>query len=158
MSESKSISRFFLASAFFFIWVTLQGAIQAQQPVHNFLQLGPAGIIIGAHVHIGTLGWLGMGMMGVFYHMVPKISGKPLSWPNMVNWIFWIDLVTVILNGVFMIAAGIVGGRAVQAGLTEGAVNAAVGPYMMAIGIVSLVCGLVSLAYAVQIMHTIVKK
>jgi len=135
MPESKSISRFFLASAFFFIWVTLQGAIQAQQPVHNFLELGPAGIIIGAHVHIGTLGWLGMGMMGVFYHMVPKISGKPLSWPNMVNWIFWVDLVTVILNAVFMIAASIAGGHAVQAGLdavqaglAEGAVNAAMAP------------------------------
>jgi len=29
---------------------------------------------------------------------------------------------------------------------------------MMLIGIISLVCGLVSLAYAVQIIHTIVKK
>jgi len=158
MSDNKKITRFFAASAFFFIWVTLQGALQAQQPIHQFLELGPAGIIIGAHVHIGTLGWIGMGLMGVFYHMVPKLSGNPLSWPKMVDWIFWIDLVVIILNGVLMIAAGIVGGHAAQAGMSQDAINAAITPYMIGIGIVSLICGLVSMAYAVQIIHTIVKK
>ncbi|RME69862.1 MAG: hypothetical protein D6784_17675 [Chloroflexi bacterium] len=158
MDTQKSITKFFAASAFFFIWVTLQGAIQAQQPVHQFLELGPAGIIVGAHVHIGTLGWIGMGMMGLFYYLVPKVSGKELSWPGLVNGIFWVDFIVVVLNGVLMIAAGVAGGRAVQAGLSGEAVNAAIGPYMMFIGIVSLLCGLVSLLYAVQIIHTLVKK
>ncbi len=158
METQNNTLKFFAASAFFFIWVTLQGAIQAQQPVHQFLELGPASIIVGAHVHIGTLGWLGMGMMGLFYYLVPKISGKALSWPGLVNGIFWVDFVTVVLNAVLMISAGIAGGHAVQAGMNEAGINAAIGPYMMGIGIVSLVCALVSLTYAVQIIHTIVKK
>jgi len=158
MNDNKSLTKFFVASALFFIWVTVQGAIQAQQPVHEFLQLGPAGIIGGAHVHIGTLGWISMTLMGVLYYLVPLVSGKPLSWPRLVNWVFWIEVITIPLNAVLMIAAGISGGRAFQAGVRGEALNAVTGPYMMLIGIVSIVCGLVAILFAVQIIHTATKQ
>ncbi len=157
MTEHKRLTKFFAASAFFFAWVTVQGALQAQQPIHEFLELGPADIIVAAHVHIGTLGWLGMGMMGVLYLLTPKVSGKTLSWPGLVPVIFWTDFAAVTLNGLLMIAAGWSGGRAVQAGLSGEAVNAAIGPYMMLVGIISLVCALVALAFSVQIIHSIFK-
>ncbi|MFQ5575939.1 MAG: cbb3-type cytochrome c oxidase subunit I [Anaerolineae bacterium] len=156
--NNKSLTKFFTASALFFIWVTAQGALQAQEPVHEFIEQGPAGIIVGAHVHIGTLGWISMALMGMMYYLVPLLSEKPLSWPRMVNWIFWVEVVTIVLNGILMIGAGISGGRAFQAGLTGDALNAAIGPYMMLIALVSLVCGLAAIAFAVQIIHTATKK
>lgn len=158
MNDNKPLAKFFVASALFFIWVTGQGALQAQQPVHEFLELGPAGIIVGAHVHIGTLGWISLSLMGVLYYLVPPVSGKTLSWPRLVNWVFWIEAIAIPLMAVLMIAAGISGGRAFQAGVTGEALDAVVGPYMMLIGLVSIVCGLVAVLFAVQIIHTATKR
>ena len=146
-----------MAAAVFFIWVTVPGALQAQEPIHAFLELGPAGIIVGAHVHIGTLGWISLALMGALYYLVPLTSENSLSWPRLVNWVFWVEVVTIALNGVAMIGAGIAGGRAFQAGVTGDALNAVLGPYMMLIGIISLVCGLIAIAFSVQIIHTATK-
>ncbi|TEU17931.1 MAG: hypothetical protein E3J25_01575, partial [Anaerolineales bacterium] len=86
MSNNRSLTKFFVVSALFFIWVTVQGAIQSLPPVHEFLEQGPAGIIGGAHVHIGLVGWVSLTLMGVLYYLVPLSSGKSLSWPGLVNW------------------------------------------------------------------------
>ncbi len=156
--NNKSITKFFVASALFFIWVTVQGALQSQQPIHEFLELGPAGIIVGAHVHIGTLGWISLALMGALYYLVPLVSGNPLSWPRLVNWVFWSEAILIPLNAVLMIGAGISGGLAFKAGVKGEALNAVLGPYMMPLGIVSIVCGLVAILFAVQIIHTATKR
>ena len=158
MNDNKRLSKFFVASAVFFIWVTVQGALQAQQPVHDFISLEPASIIVGAHVHMGTLGWVSMSLMGIMYYLVPLVSGKPLSWPRLVNWVFWLEAITIPVMAVLMIGAGISGGRAFQAGITGDALNPVIGPYMMLIGIVSIVCGLVAILFSVQIIHTATKR
>ena len=158
MNTNKPLTKFFVASALFFIWVTVQGAIQAQGQVHEFLEQGPAGIIVGAHAHIGTLGWISLSLMGTLYYLVPLVSGNPLSWPRLVNWVFWIETITIALNAVLMIGAGISGGRAFQAGITGEALDAVIIPYMIPISLVSIVCGLVAIAFAVQIIHTAIKK
>ncbi len=158
MNDNKRLTKFFVASALFFIWVTVQGALQAQQAVHEFLTLAPAAIIIGAHVHIGTLGWISMSLEGLLYYMVPLVSGKRLSWPRLVNWVFWLEAITIPVMAVLMIGAGISGGKAFQAGMTGDALNAVLGPYMMLVGIVSIVCGLVAILFSVQIIHTATKK
>lgn len=156
--DNKQLSKFFVAAALFFIWVTVQGALQAQEPIHEFLELGPAAIIVGAHVHIGTLGWISLSLMGALYYLVPLVSGNSVSWPRLVNWVFWLESITTALLGVLMIGAGVSGGKAFQAGVTGEALNAVVGPYMMGVGIVSMVCGLVAVAFSVQIIHTAVKR
>jgi len=158
MMNEKGLSKFFVASVFFFVWVTVQGALQAQEPIHNFLELPPAGIIVGAHVHIGTLGWISLSLMGIFYYLVPRLSEKPLSWPGLVNWIFWLETIFIPLMAILMILAGISGGRAYQAGITGDALGAVIGPYMMLIGIVSIICGLTAILFSVQIIHTVLKK
>ncbi len=158
MNDNNWLTKFFVAASLFFIWVTVQGALQAQQAVHEFLTLAPAAIIIGAHVHIGTLGWISISLEGMLYYLVPLVSGKPLSWPRLVNWVFWFEAITIPVMAVLMIGAGISGGRAFQAGVTGDALNAVIGPYMMLIGIVSIVCGLVAILFAVQIIHTATKR
>jgi cytochrome c oxidase cbb3-type subunit 1 len=99
MNNHKPLAKFFVAAALFFIWVTVQGAIQAQQPAHEFLEQGPAGIVVGAHTHIGLLGWVSVTLMGVLYYLVPLVSGNPLSWPRRVNRVFWIETITIALRG-----------------------------------------------------------
>ncbi|HEX7567878.1 MAG TPA: hypothetical protein VF355_04870 [Anaerolineaceae bacterium] len=39
MNDNIRLTKFFVASALFFIWVTVQGALQAQQAVHDFFLL-----------------------------------------------------------------------------------------------------------------------
>jgi cytochrome c oxidase cbb3-type subunit 1 len=158
MNGNKRLTKFFVASALFFIWVVVQGALQAQLPIHNFISLAPAAIIVGAHVHMGTLGWVSMSLMGILYYLAPLVSGKPLSWPRLVNWVFWLDAITIPVMAALMIAAGIVGGRAFQAGTTGDALNPIIGPYMIPIGIVSIVCGLTDILFSIQIIHTVTKR
>lgn len=158
MSDNRRLTKFFVAAALFFVWVTVQGAIQAQGPVHEFLEQGPAGIIVGAHVHIGTLGWISLALIGALYYLVPVVSGKSLSWPRLVDWVFWIATVTIVLNSILMIAAGISGGNAFRAGVTGPELNAILGSYMMPIGIISIICALVFVVFAVQIIHTAAKR
>lgn len=76
----------------------------------------------------------------------------------MITWVFWIETITIPLNAVLMIAAGIRGGRAFQNGVTGEALDAVLKPYMLPIGVVSIVCGLVAILFAVQIIHTETKK
>jgi cytochrome c oxidase cbb3-type subunit 1 len=154
----NDVTKFFLASALFFVWVTVQGAIQAQEKVHEFLELPTGSIIVGAHVHIGTLGWIGLTIMGLLYYLVPKLVDKPLSWPKLVNWIFWIDVIVIPLNAILMIMAGYSGVNAYLSGVGPEELEAVIGPYMMGIGILSLICGLVSVLFAIQILHTAFKK
>jgi cbb3-type cytochrome oxidase subunit 1 len=158
MNDNKRLTKFFVASSLFFIWVTVQGALQAQQAVHDFISLAPAAIIVGAHVHIGTLGWISMTLEGMLYYLVPLVSGKAISWPRLVNWVFWLETITIPVIAVLMIGAGISGGKAFQPGVTGDALNAVMAPYMILVGIFSIVCGLVAILFSVQIIHTATKK
>lgn len=158
MNHHKALAKFFIAAALSFIWVTVQGALLAQQPIHAFVEQGPASIITSAHVHVGTLGWISMTLMGVLYYLVPLVSENALSWPRLVNWVFWVETITIPLTAALMIGAGISGGMAFQSGVTGPALNAIIDPYMMLIGMLSLVCGLVAILFAVQIIHTATKR
>lgn len=156
--DNNRLVKFFVAAALFFMWVTVQGAIQSQEPVHEFIDEGPGGMIVGAHVHIGTLGWISLTLMGALYYLVPQLSGRSLSWPRLVNWVFWIETVTIAATAVLMIAAGIRGGRAYGDGLRDADLDAVVAPFMIPVSLLSIVCGLVAILFAVQIINTATKK
>jgi cytochrome c oxidase cbb3-type subunit I len=158
MTDNKSLTKFFVASALFFIWVTVQGALQAQKPIHDFIAEGPAQIIPGAHAHVGLLGWVSIAMYGLLYYMVPLVSGKPLSWPKLVNWVFWLETVTVALMAGLMIWDGVVAGMAFKAGASAANLDAVQTPFMIAVSLVSIICGVVAFVFAVQILHTALKK
>ncbi|MGZ5500846.1 MAG: cbb3-type cytochrome c oxidase subunit I [Nitrososphaeraceae archaeon] len=158
MNDNRSLTKFFVASVLFLIWNVVQGALQSQGPIHAFLEQGPAGIIIGAHVHVGTLGWVTLGLAGALYYLVPQVSGKPLSWPKVVNWIFWIFIVMFPINSLLMILAGIFGGKAFIAGAGGPEIEAVLTPYMIPVGILSIICGVIWLIFSIQIIHTAAKK
>lgn len=158
MGSNSSLTKFFVASALFFIWVMVQGAVQAQEPVSAFLREGPARMIVGGHAHVGTLGWISLALMGALYYLVPQASGKALSWPWIVNWVFWLGTIAIALNNLLLIMAGIAGGSAFLAGARGPQLGAVIGPFMMPIGLISIVVSLVAVVFAIQIVHTAAKR
>ena len=99
-----------------------------------------------------------MALMGALYYFVPLVSGKSLSWPRLVRWVFWIETILIPITAVLMIIGGIKGGRASQDGLVDDALDKVLSPYMIPVGILRIICALVAIMFAVQIIHTGTKK
>lgn len=57
-----------------------------------------------------------------------------------------------------MITVGIRAGNAFIAGVVGPQLDALMAPYMIAIGILSIICGLVFLTFVVQILTTVARK
>jgi cytochrome c oxidase cbb3-type subunit 1 len=115
-------------------------------------------MIVGAHVHVGLLGWVSLALIGIFYYMVPLLSGKKLSWPGYVNWVFWISTIVITINHILLILGGISGGKAFKAGMQGPELGELLKPYMIPIGMLSIICGIVYILFAIQIIHTAAKK
>ena len=155
---NKRLVKFIIAAVLFFAWGVIQGALQAQGPIHEFLEQGPAGIIVGAHVHVNLLGWVSLMVVTLVYYLVPILTNKPIAAPRLIDWIFWVFVVAFTINAVLMITVGIVAGNAFIAGTVGPQLEAIMIPYMMPIGILSIICGLVWLTFVVQILVSVGRK
>ncbi|MBI4596645.1 MAG: cbb3-type cytochrome c oxidase subunit I [Candidatus Tectomicrobia bacterium] len=154
---NSRLVKFFVAAAIFFAWGIIQGALQAQKPIHDFISLGPANIIVGTHAHIGLLGWVALALWGTIYHLLPQL-GKPIAWPKLVDWIFWIFVIFLALNSIIMITVGIRAGNAFNSGVKGPQLDALMQPYMMTIGILSIILAIVGLLFVIQILVSAARK
>jgi cbb3-type cytochrome oxidase subunit 1 len=157
-ATNKFVVKFFVAAVIFLGWGVIQGALQAQKAIHDFLTQGPADIIVGAHSHINLLGWVSLSVAGLIYYLVPILTNKSIAAPRLTNWIFGIWVTILPIMAALMIAAGIAGGRAFGDGTTGAQLDSVMGPYMMPIGILSIVLGLTLLTFVVQILVTVCRK
>ncbi len=155
---NKRLVKFIVAAVLFFAWVTIQGALQAQGPIHAFLEQGPAAIIIGAHAHLGLMGWVSLMVAALIYYLVPILTNKPIAAPRLIDWIFWIWVIAQAVGGVLMIIVGIIAGNAFIAGVVGPQLEAIMIPYMLPVGILGIVCGIVALMFVVQILVSIARK
>ncbi len=155
---NRRLVKFIVAAVLFFAWGVIQGALQAQGPIHEFIEQGPAGIIVGAHVHISLLGWVSLMVAALIYYLVPVLSGKPIAAPGLINWIFWIWVISLSIMSVLMITVGIRAGNAFIAGIVGPQLGTLMEPYMMTIGILSIICGIVMLTFVVQILASVARK
>ncbi len=155
---NKRLVKFIIAAVLFFAWGVIQGALQAQGPIHEFLEQGPAGIIVGAHVHVNLLGWVSLMVAALIYYLVPILTNKPIAAIGLINWIFWIWVIDLAIMAALMITVGIVAGNAFIAGVVGPQLEAIMIPYMMPIGILSIICGIVMLTFVVQILVSIGRK
>ncbi|MDZ4230638.1 MAG: cbb3-type cytochrome c oxidase subunit I [Dehalococcoidales bacterium] len=158
IETNKRLVKFIVAAVLFFAWGVVQGALQAQGPIHEFITQGPAAIIVGAHVHVNLLGWVSLLLAAVVYYLVPVLSGKPIAAPRLINWIFWVFVIGFTIQAVLMITVGIRAGNAFIAGVVGPQLEALMTPYMMPIGILSIICGIVWLLFVVQILVTVGRK
>ena len=155
---NRRLVKFIIAAVVFYAWNTIQGALQAQGPIHEFIDQGPAGIIVGAHVHVGLVGWVSLALAALIYYLVPLLSGKRIAAPRLIDWIFWIWVVGGTIQWILMIIVGVVAGNAFAAGVTGPQLGAIMTPYMLPIGILSLICGIVALMFVVQILVSVARK
>ncbi len=86
--ENRRLVKFIWVAAIFFAWALIQGVVQSQEPVHLFMEQGPAAMIGAAHIHVGLMGWMSLAVMAAIYYLVPIFSGKSVVWPKLIEWIF----------------------------------------------------------------------
>ncbi|MFC1937428.1 cbb3-type cytochrome c oxidase subunit I [Chloroflexota bacterium] len=151
---NRHLSKFIWAAALFFAWTCIQGVIQEQQAVREFIQATPmGGMISGTHSHIGCMGWTGLALAAAVYYLVPIFSGKSIVWPKLIAWVFWIWVIAMAVGGAMMLAAGIIGGNAFAAGTTDMAkLMAMLTPYLIIMGICAYLECIAALMFVVQIL------
>ena len=156
---NRRLVKFIWAAVIFFAWTCIQGIIMEQAPVREFIHLVPTGgMISGAHSHIGCSGWTALALMAIIYYLLPILSGKPIAWRGLINWVFWLWVVGVALSGALMLTAGIVAGNAFIAGITEEArLMPLIVPYMIPMGIFAYVAVIGAVMFVVQILVTLAR-
>jgi cytochrome c oxidase cbb3-type subunit 1 len=155
---NRRLVKFIVAAVLFFAWGIIQGALQAQEPIHEFIEQGPASIIVGAHVHINLLGWVSLMVVALIYYLIPVLTNKSIAAPRLIDWIFWIWVIAFVATFLLMITVGIRAGNAFIAGTVGLQLEALMTPYMMAIGILSIICGIVGLMFVVQVLVSVARK
>lgn len=158
VETNKRLVKFIVAAVLYFAWGIIQGALQAQGPISEFIRQGPAGIIVGAHVHVNLLGWVSLMVVALVYYLVPILTSKPIAAPRLIDWIFWVFVVVFTILAILMITVGIRAGNAFSAGVVGPQLEALMAPYMITIGILSIICALVFVTFVVQILVTIGRK
>ena len=154
---NRHLVKFIWAAMIFFAWALIQGAICVQEPVRLFIQEGPGRIISVIHTHIGIMGWLSLALMATIYYQVPIFSGKPIVWPKLIGWIFWVWVVCLAVGSVLMLIAGIVGGQAFADGVKGEELGSIVIPYAMPGGILCTISAIAGLMFVVQIFVSLTR-
>jgi cbb3-type cytochrome oxidase subunit 1 len=154
---NRRLVKFIWAAMIFFAWSLIQGAIITQGPIRLFIQEGPGHIISTVHTHIGIMGWLSLALMATIYYQVPIFNGKPIVWPKLIGWIFWVLVVCFAATGVLMLIAGIVGGQAFADGVKGEELRSIVIPYAMPGGILCTITAIAGLMFVVQIFVSLTR-
>jgi len=96
---SKTSIAFIISSLIFFAITALLGLLMAA----HYL---PSARLLLTHVHFGLLGFFGMMVYGVGYHILPRFRGKPLR-SEALGWAhFWVGSISLLgMGGLFPFAA-----------------------------------------------------
>jgi cbb3-type cytochrome oxidase subunit 1 len=150
--------KFIWAAAIFFAWSLIQGVIQGGVPsVRALLDAGPGGMIGHAHTHVGLMGWTSLPLMAAIYYLVPIFSGKPIAWPKLIEWIFWISVIGTLVGSVLYMIAGVTGGNAFAAGVTGQQLQSIVSSYATPAGIFCTISVIAGLMFIVQILVSLAR-
>jgi len=157
---NRRLVKFIWAAVILFAWCCIQGVVQEQESVRAFLTAaGPlGGLIKGAHSHVGCMGWAGLALAAVTYYLVPKLSGKSIVWHRLIDWVFWIWVISTTVGCAMMITIGIIGGNAFIAGITDMAqLMAIVMPYFIVMGFSAYFEGIAAVMFAVQVLVSLAR-
>jgi uncharacterized protein involved in response to NO len=53
-----------------------------------------------AHGHLQLFGWAGLFVFGVALHFLPRLRGTPLVLPDLVGWVFGLQVASIIVRGI----------------------------------------------------------
>jgi cytochrome c oxidase cbb3-type subunit 1 len=124
------IVRFFVLSVFNLFIGTLLGVMQTFPGLAQWIrESGPAGHLIDplAHAHINLVGGVTVGMMGLFYYVLPKLVGRPIYSTLLATMSFWFSMLGVFVFFTSLVILGIIEGNMIHSGMTYGQALEAVG-------------------------------
>ncbi|MBX3260493.1 MAG: cytochrome-c oxidase, cbb3-type subunit I [Labilithrix sp.] len=98
------VLKFLAAGVTFYGMATFEGPLLSIKSVSGLAHY--TDWIIG-HVHSGALGWNGFMAAGMFYFLVPRLSGRPLYSRRLADLHFWIGTFGILLYMVAMWVSGV---------------------------------------------------
>jgi cytochrome c oxidase cbb3-type subunit I/II len=105
--RTDPILKFFVVAITFYGMSTFEGPMLSIRAVNALSHYTDWTI---GHVHSGTLGWNGFMAFGIVYWLIPKLWGRPMAYPGLVNTHFWLGTIGIVVYIVAMWVAGITQG------------------------------------------------
>jgi cbb3-type cytochrome oxidase subunit 1 len=130
-AQKRTILRFMVLSVTSLFIGTVMGVMQTFPPVVSWIHgAGAAGHMIDplAHAHVNLVGGVTMGMMGLFYYVLPRLLGRPIHSALLSEISFWCSTFGVAIFFSSLVVLGLVEGRMVHEGMAYSDAKAAVGP------------------------------
>jgi cytochrome c oxidase cbb3-type subunit 1 len=129
-AQKRTILRFLVVSVSSLFVGTVMGVMQTFPPVVNWIHgAGMAGHMIDplAHAHVNLVGGVTMGMMGLFYYVLPRLLGRPVHSALLGEVSFWCSTCGVAIFFSSLVILGIIEGRMVHAGMSYPDAKASMG-------------------------------
>jgi cytochrome c oxidase cbb3-type subunit 1 len=162
VESDASILKFFVLSVSHLLIGTIQGVVQTfPGPSQWIRESGPAGHLIDplAHAHINLVGGVTMGMMGLFYYVLPRLIHRPIYSTVLASTSFWFSALGVATFYTSLIILGLIEGNMIHAGMTYAQALEAVGPIHHILIITgAMLMGFGYWTYITNIFLTIFKK
>jgi cytochrome c oxidase cbb3-type subunit 1 len=140
----------------------VQGVLQTLPAVSQWLRAaGQAGHLIDplAHAHVNLVGGVTMGMMGLFYYVLPRVLGRPVCSAVLGQASFWFSTLGVAIFFGSLVLLGLIEGNMVHRGMTYAQALEAVGPIHHVLIITgALPMGLGYWTFITNIFLTVLKK
>ncbi len=156
------ILRFFLISVLNLLIGTIQGVTQTFPGIAQWIrESGPAGHLIDplAHAHINLVGGVTMGMMGLFYYVLPKLVHRPIYSMTLATVSFWFSALGVITFYTSLVILGLIEGNMIHNGMTYAQALEAVGAMHHILIITgAMLMGLGYWTYITNVFLTVYKK
>ncbi len=111
------ILKFFVVGITFYGMSTFEGPLLSVKAVNSLSHYTDWTI---AHVHAGTLGWVGFMIFGMVYWLMPRLFQTEVAKPKWVNLHFWTGTIGIVLYIVSIYAAGLTQGLMWRAFTAEG--------------------------------------
>ena len=105
--REEPVLKFFAAGVTFYGMATFEGPLLSIKSVSGLAHY--TDWIIG-HVHSGALGWNGLMAAGLFYFLVPKLSGRELYSKKLADLHFWVGTFGILLYMISMWVSGVTQG------------------------------------------------
>ena len=105
--RTDPVLKFFGAAITFYGMATFEGPLLSVKSVNGLAHY--TDWIIG-HVHSGALGWNGLMAAGLFYFLVPKLSGRELYSKKLADLHFWVGTFGILLYMISMWVSGVTQG------------------------------------------------
>ena len=156
------ILRFFILSVVNLFIGTVLGVMQTFPGIAQWIrESGPAGHLIDplAHAHINLVGGVTVGMMGLFYYVLPRLVMRPIYSMTLATMSFWFSLLGVTVFFTSLVVLGVIEGNMIHTGMTYAQALEAVGP-MHHIMIITgaMLMGFGYWTYITNILLTVFKK